>query len=158
MDKPFTRLLGQWLLLALGTAFAAWLIPGIEAEGGMAALLGASAILALLNLVLKPLLVLFTLPFVVLTFGIGLWVINALLFLLVGELMPGFTVGSFLSALGGSLVLSLVLVLPQLVLTRWKIRRLHQSQPGVTFHRSYHFRQRGQSAEAREPEREVIDI
>ena len=56
---------------------------------------------------LSLLLVLFTLPFIIVTMGLGVLVINALLFLLVGELVEGFHVSGFWSALGGSLVVSL---------------------------------------------------
>ncbi|MGJ3241528.1 MAG: phage holin family protein [Opitutales bacterium] len=158
MDKPFIRLVGQWLVLALGTAIAAWLIPGIEATGGVGALLGASALLALFNLVLKPLLVLFTLPFVILTFGVGLWVINALLFMLVGQLISGFVVSSFWSALAGALVLSLTVIGQQVLLSQWKIKRYHQGQPGVSMRRTIYVNRRKADTRAREPEREVIDI
>jgi putative membrane protein len=63
-------------------------------------------LLSFFNLFLKPLLVLFTLPFILLTMGLGLIVINALLFLFVGWLVEGFYVASFWSALGGACVVS----------------------------------------------------
>ena len=55
---------------------------------------------------LKPLLVLFTLPFILITLGLGMLLINAFLFLLVSRLVEGFQVESFWSALGGSLIVS----------------------------------------------------
>ena len=57
-------------------------------------------------MILKPVLVLFTLPFILLTMGLGMVVINALLFLLAGRLVLGFHVSSFGAAIGGSLVIS----------------------------------------------------
>ena len=67
----------------------------------------AILLLGLLNLFLKPLLMLFSLPFIILTLGLGIWLINALLFMLVAALVNGFYVESFASALWGALILSL---------------------------------------------------
>ncbi len=64
-------------------------------------------LLSFFNVILKPLLVLFTLPFIILTLGLGMVVINALLFLLVGRLVDGFHVAGFWSAVGGALVVSI---------------------------------------------------
>ena len=72
-----------------------------------AALVGA-AVLALLNGFVRPLLVLLTLPVTILTLGLFLFVINALMFLAAGELVSGFHVQSFWAALLGSLVVSVV--------------------------------------------------
>ena len=63
-------------------------------------------LLSLFNAILKPLLVLFTLPFILVTMGLGMIVINALLFLFVGRLVDGFHVAGFWSAVGGALVVS----------------------------------------------------
>ncbi len=64
-------------------------------------------VLSFLNTVLRPLLLLFSLPFIILTMGLGVLVVNALTFMLVGFLVPGFHVSSFWAALGGSLIVSL---------------------------------------------------
>jgi putative membrane protein len=64
-------------------------------------------LLSFFNAILKPLLVLFTLPFILVTMGLGVILINAVLFLLVGELVNGFVVDGFWTALGGSLVVSI---------------------------------------------------
>lgn len=61
-------------------------------------------LLSFFNAVLRPILVLFTLPFIVLTMGLGLVVLNALLFLLVGKIVNGFTVEGFWAALGGAVI------------------------------------------------------
>ncbi len=92
-------------MLALGVALAARIIPGISYRDGET-LLVVVLLLSFFNAILKPLLLLFTLPFILLTLGVGVLVINALLFLWVGKLVKGFEVASFWSALGGALIVS----------------------------------------------------
>jgi putative membrane protein len=106
MRSPFNQLLLRWLILALGVTLATKLIPGIRCDDG-GTLVAVVLLLSLLNAILKPVLVLFTLPFILLTLGLGMVVINALLFLLAGRLVSGFHVASFGSAIGGALVISL---------------------------------------------------
>jgi putative membrane protein len=106
MKSPFVALLVRWSVLALGVTLAAKVINGIHYDT-LGTLLVVVVLLSLFNAVLKPLLVLFSLPFIVLTLGLGMLIINALLFLLVGELVQGFIVDSFWSALGGALIVSL---------------------------------------------------
>ncbi len=105
MNSPFLQLLLRWLILALGVTLATKIVPGISCTDGTT-LLVVVVLLSFLNAILKPLLVLFTLPFIVLTMGLGVVVINALLFLLVGRLVAGFHVESFWPAVGGALVVS----------------------------------------------------
>ncbi|MFP4166429.1 MAG: phage holin family protein [Opitutales bacterium] len=102
----FTQLLKSWILLALGVLIASHTAFGIHYDS-VSALVVAVVLLSLCNVFLKPLLMLFSLPFIVLTFGLGLWLINALLFLFVGYLVDGFHVDGFLNALWGALVVSL---------------------------------------------------
>ena len=102
----FKQLLKTWLLLALGVIIAAHTASGIGYDS-TAALVVAVLLLSFCNLVLKPVLMLFSLPFIILTFGVGIWLINALLFMLVGALVQGFHVMSFWNALWGALVVSL---------------------------------------------------
>ena len=106
MKHPFINLLVRWSVLALGVALAAKIIPGISYKDG-ATLFWVVLLLSFFNAILKPLLVLFTLPFILLTLGIGMLVINALLFLWVGRLVDGFHVADFWSALWGALIVSL---------------------------------------------------
>lgn len=106
MSSPLMQLAVRWLVLALGVVLAARLVPGIRCDDGTA-LLAIVVLLSLFNAVLKPLLVIFTLPFIFLTMGVGVVVINALLFLWAGRLVDGFHVAGFRSALGGSIVVSL---------------------------------------------------
>jgi len=102
----FKQLLKTWLLLALGVIIAAHTAGGIHYDSS-GALVVAVLLLSFCNVVLKPLLMLFSLPFILLTFGVGIWLINALLFMLVGALVEGFHVLSFWNALWGALVVSL---------------------------------------------------
>ncbi len=99
------QLFKRWLLIAVGVLIASHTSGGIHYESN-GALLVAVLLLSFCNVFLKPLLMLFSLPFIVLTFGLGIWFINALLFLLVGSLVSGFTVNGFGSALWGALVVS----------------------------------------------------
>jgi putative membrane protein len=105
MRSPFARLLVRWLVLALGVVIATHLIPGIHCSG-VGALVTVVVLLSFFNAILKPVLVLFTLPFILVTMGLGIIVINAILFLFAGRLVDGFTVAGFWPAVGGSLVLS----------------------------------------------------
>jgi putative membrane protein len=111
------RLFTSWLIIALGVLIASLIIPGISYGDNAATLVIAVIVLSLLNLVLKPLLILFTLPFVVLTMGLGILIINALLFMLTGALVPGFEVTSFWSALGGAVIVSLTMIGVNLILS-----------------------------------------
>jgi putative membrane protein len=106
MSSSFTQLLARWLVLALGVILATKLVPGIHCDGG-GSLIAVVVVLSFFNAFLKPLLVLFTLPFILVTMGIGMIVINALLFLFVGRLVDGFHVAGFWSAVGGALVVSI---------------------------------------------------
>ena len=105
MNGPLKHLVVRWLVLALGVMVATKLVPGISCQDGFT-LLVVVVLLSFFNAILKPLLVLFTLPFIIVTMGLGVLLINALLFLLVGKLVDGFYVAGFWSALGGSLVVS----------------------------------------------------
>lgn len=106
MNHPFVNLLVRWAILALGVVLSATLVPGISYTTGTT-LAVVVLLLSFFNAVLKPLLMLFTLPFIVLTLGIGVWLINAFLFFIVGKLVDGFHVAGFGSALLGAAVVSL---------------------------------------------------
>jgi len=115
MNRGFVNLLLRWLGLALGVGLSARVVPGISCDSG-ATLAVVVLLLSLFNAVLKPLLLLFSLPFIVLTLGVGIWFINALLFYWVGRLVDGFHVAGFGSALAGALIVSVTnLVLSRLL-------------------------------------------
>lgn len=100
-------LLIRWLLFAISLLFIAWLIPGITIENFNAALL-ASFIIGLVNVFIRPIFVVITIPITIITLGLFIFIINALLFGLVAYLVPGFEVDGFLSALLGSILLSII--------------------------------------------------
>jgi putative membrane protein len=105
-DRPLLALIVRWLVLALGVTLAEKLVDGVDCKDG-ATLFVVVVLLSFFNAVLRPVLVLFTLPFIVLTMGLGLVVINALLFLLVGKLVPGFEVAGFGSAFWAAVIVGL---------------------------------------------------
>lgn len=106
MNHPFTQMLLRWAILALGVVIATRLIDGIHCEDA-GALVVVVLLLSFFNAILKPILVLFTLPFILVTMGLGIVVINALLFLFVGRLVDGFEVTGFWPAVGGALIVSI---------------------------------------------------
>jgi len=83
------------------------IVPGIEVRDGKAALWGALA-LGVANGVLRPVLVFFTLPLTIITLGLFLFVLNALMLMLAAALVDGFRVRGFGAALVGSVLLSLL--------------------------------------------------
>jgi putative membrane protein len=99
------HLLVRWLVLALGVLLATKLVHGIHCTD-VSTLIVVVLLLSLFNAILKPILLLFTLPFIILTMGLGVVLINALLFYWAGNLVAGFYVASFWSAVGGALVVS----------------------------------------------------
>jgi putative membrane protein len=105
MNSPFLQLLVRWVVLAIGVTLATKLVTGITCDSTQT-LIAVVLLLSFFNAILKPLLVLFTLPFIVLTLGLGVVVINALLFLFVGRLVDGFHVAGFWPAVWGALVVS----------------------------------------------------
>jgi putative membrane protein len=116
MNHPFVNLLVRWLVLALGVALSTKIVPGISYDTGTT-LFAVVLLLSFLNVVVKPVLMLFALPFIVLTLGVGIWLINALLFYFVGRLVDGFHVAGFGSALLGALIVSLTNLVMNRLLT-----------------------------------------
>jgi putative membrane protein len=101
------KLLIRLAVSTLAVFIAAYVLPGINVDSWVTALVVA-VILGLLNAVLRPVLVLLTLPATILSLGLFILVINAIIVLLVAWLVPGFAVVSFWWALGFSLVVSIV--------------------------------------------------
>ncbi len=95
------------LVSALGVFLGSWMLPGIQYVDYQT-LIVAVSLLALFSAVLRPLLILFALPFVVLTMGIGLLIINALLYSFVGYLVDGFYVDGFWYAFLGALIITVL--------------------------------------------------
>ncbi len=105
MNNAFVNLLVRWLVLAVGVVLSTKIVRGISYDNGTT-LAVVVLLLSFFNAVLKPLLMLFTLPFIILSLGIGIWLINALLFYFAGRLVEGFHVAGFGSALFGALLVS----------------------------------------------------
>jgi putative membrane protein len=100
------KLLARWALLACALLLVAHLLPGVQVHSFMAAL-AAALVLGLLNTLVRPLLVVLTLPVTVLTLGLFLFIINAAMFWAAAWLLEGLAVNGFGAALLGSLVYAL---------------------------------------------------
>ncbi len=97
----------RWLITTIAVVVAAHLHMGISYQG-WGALLGASLLLGIINAFIRPLLLLLSIPFIVVTLGLFIFVVNALLFWLVGSIVPGFQVDGFWSAFFGAIIISIV--------------------------------------------------
>ena len=95
------------LINSLAVLITGYLIPGIHIDQPGWAIVIA-AILVILDTIVKPVMIILTLPVTIVTFGLFLLVINALVVMLAARLVPHFEVGSFWSALGFSIVLAIV--------------------------------------------------
>ena len=95
----------RWVIYSLLIVFTSWIVPGISVENFLSAML-VCLVIALINVFIRPLVELISLPVTFLTMGLFSFVINALLLMLAGFLTPGFEVEGFLSALLGSVLLS----------------------------------------------------
>ena len=101
------KLLIIWLLSAVSLLAVAYLMPSIQVSGFGGALI-AAAVIALVNVLIRPILVILTLPVTVLTLGLFILVINGLLFLQVGNLLESLEVQSLWSAILGAILYSLI--------------------------------------------------
>lgn len=101
------KLLIVWVLNALALMAVAYLVPGIHVANFTAALI-AALVIGLVNILIKPLLVLLTLPITLLTLGLFILVINGLLFWAVGNYLQGFSVSSIVVGVIGALVYSII--------------------------------------------------
>jgi len=96
-----------WILNAVALLAVAYLLPGINVASFGAALI-AALVLGLLNMLVKPVLVLLTLPITVVTLGLFLIVLNALLFWFAGSILKGFQVNGFWWAVAGAILYSII--------------------------------------------------
>lgn len=103
-------LIARWIINAAALLLVAYLYPGVAVESFGTALI-AALVLGLVNAIIRPLLVILTLPVTLLTLGLFLFVINALCFWLVAEVVKGFTVSGFGAALIGSILYSIITLL-----------------------------------------------
>lgn len=109
MSKPkeVLGILFQLVVGGLAVLFTAYLLPGITVDDFLTGIIIA-ALLALLNLTIKPILIFLTIPITLITLGLFLLVINAVMVLIAASIVSGFTVDSFWWALLFSVILSLV--------------------------------------------------
>jgi putative membrane protein len=118
------KILIHWFLRALAIMVTAYLLPGIALKGFFVALVVA-VVLGIFNVILKPILVILTLPITILTLGLFTLVINAGIIMLTSKLVDGFHVANFWWALLFSLILSLVNMI------------LHMFEPSGEHHSSH---------------------
>jgi len=100
-------LIVKWLLSAIAIMITAYLLPGVSVESFWAALIIA-VILAVFNAILKPVLVILTIPITILTLGLFLLVINAIIILLTDAMIAGFAVSNFWWALAFSVIMAIL--------------------------------------------------
>jgi len=113
------HLLIRWIVNAAALMLVAYLYPGVAVTSFGAAMV-AALVLGLVNAVVRPILVLLTLPVTLLTLGLFLFVINALLFWFVAEVVQGFHVAGFGSALLGSILYSIITLITSWIFFRRK--------------------------------------
>ena len=101
------RIILKWLLSAVALLAVAYLYSGVQVNSFGSALI-AAAVIGLLNMIVRPVLGVLTLPVTIVTLGLFLFVINALLFWAASGLLSGFQVSGFVAALIGSLIYSLL--------------------------------------------------
>ncbi len=111
------KLIAKWLLSAAALVFVAYIYGGVQVQAFTSALL-AAFVIGLLNAVVRPVLVVLTLPVTVLTLGLFLFVINAIVFWLAAALLEGFGVRGFMGALVGSLIYTVISVVIDSALER----------------------------------------
>ena len=111
------KLLAKWLLSAAALLFVAYIYGGVQVKSFTAALI-AAFVIGLLNTVVRPILVVLTLPVTLVTLGLFLFVINALMFWAAGSMLDGFNVQGFVAALIGSLMYSLLGIVIESALER----------------------------------------
>ncbi len=131
------RLLVAWLSNCLALLVAAAVIPAIGYGEDAGTLLLAGLILGFVNFVVRPWIILLTLPAVILSLGLALLVINALMLWLTSRIVDGFTVGGFWSTVGGALIVWIV---------NAALRRMQRSTHGGP---EYRWQRRGERWEPR---------
>lgn len=98
----------RWFSVALGFMAAAHFVPGVTVEGGFLTAILLAAVWGIVGVLVRPILVILTLPVTIITLGLFIFVINAGLFWWLGDILADFHVAGFQAALFGSIVLSLV--------------------------------------------------
>ena len=111
--------LAHWLVTAISLVVADWALAGVRIGNGLSLAI-AALVLGFVNALVRPLILLLTLPLTVFTLGLFYLVVNGIAFALAAALVPGFSVGSLGSAIVGALIVSVV---------SWFIGWLTRQQP-----------------------------
>lgn len=111
------RLIIKWLFITLGIFIASYFLRGFEVSSVAMIILGA-AVLGLLNITIRPLLILLTLPINILTLGLFTFVINGAILYLIGHLLKGWHIQSFVTAMLAALIISLISLLSNIFLEK----------------------------------------
>lgn len=123
------RLLTVWLGNCLGLALAAAILPAVSYGDDLGTLLAAGAILGLVNFALRPMVILMTLPAVILSLGVALLLVNALMVWLTSAIVPSLNVGGFWSTLAAAMVIWIV----NIALRPWRrMRRPPAERPRIS--------------------------
>ena len=101
------KLLVGWLLNAMALFGVAYMVPGIHVDNLMIAAI-AALVIGLANMLIKPILVIFTLPVTILTLGLFIFVINGILFWAVGNFLQGFEVKTLMAGIIGAFAYSVI--------------------------------------------------
>ena len=117
----------RWLIITVAILLASYFVPGIKVDALSTAVI-AACVLGLINIFVKPILVLLTLPLSILTLGLFYFFVNAFLLELVAHLVSGFVVKDFFSAFLGSLIISFVSWLANSFIATHKIEKQKSSE------------------------------
>ena len=124
------KLLIRWVVLTASILFVSYLLDGIKVENFLTALF-AAAVLGILNSIVRPILIILTLPINFLTFGIFTFIINATLLMLVSLIIPGFQIDGFWTAVWGSILISITSALLNLFFKEGRPPAPPTRPPGV---------------------------
>src|SRR5260221_2588601 len=116
--QPF---LLRWIVTSLAVMVVSWIFPNLISIHGASALLGGSLLLGIINALVRPFLLLLSLPFIIVTMGLFIFVVNALLLLLVSSMVPQFHVDGFWDAFFASILISIV---------SWPLRSFFRTSDG----------------------------
>jgi len=103
----------RWVINTVGILFAGYLVQGIYVESLLTAIIAAGA-LAVVNILIRPILLLLTLPLNILTLGLFTFVINGFIFYFIGNIVKGMAIAGFWSAFAGALIISFINALAHL--------------------------------------------
>jgi putative membrane protein len=117
-DVDVRRFLWSWLAVAIAIGLTAWLLPGMDVNGGFFALALIAGVFGLVNAVIGRIVKLFTLPLTIMTLGLFSLVINALMLLLTAWWLDRLDVDGFVTALLATLLISLFSTITQMIVLR----------------------------------------